>query len=189
MPGEYVIRWTGGRIGAGASVFHMRGTDSPSAAFAAANACRGFFDAIKAHLPLGVTLTPDAEFKNLTAEGVLTSVVPLTAPATVTGTGSGAWANGQGCMIRWNTPAVVSGRRLLGRTYVVPLLGSAFTGGNMNPTIQANIGSAASTLISSLASNGTPLQVWSKAHSVTADVIGGTVPARPQSLRTRNDRE
>lgn len=189
MPGEYVVRWTGGRIGLGASVFHMQGTESPSAALAAATAVRNFFDTLKSQFPPTVSMTFDPEFKNLTAAGVLTSVVPIAAPVQVIGTGAGTFANGTGAMIRWNTSAVVAGRRLLGRTYLVPLVSGAFVSGNVASGNQSTIANAGTALISALASNGTPLQVWSKANAVTGDVITAQVPSRPSSLRTRNDRD
>lgn len=189
MVAEYTVRWNGGRIGLGASVFHFGGTDSPSAAFAAANAIRSFFDTIKPLLPNTIQITPDPEIRNMTAAGVLTSVVSFTPPATVVGTGTGAWTNGSGGMIRWTTASVVGGRRLLGRTFIVPLNGSSFTGGNLTSAAIGSIVAAGNTLQSAMTANGTPLQVWSKKNAVTSDVIGNAVPSRPSTLRTRNDRE
>lgn len=188
MPSEYVVRWSGGRIGSGASVFHFAGTSSPTVAQAAANAVQNFFTAVRSVIPVGITMSFDAEVRVLSESGVLTAVIPVSPPAAVTGNGSGAWANGTGMMVRWNTASVVGGRRLLGRTFLVPIRGSAYTGGNLDPTVIGTVQAAADALIAAMSTGSATLQVWSRKNSVVAAVSGASVPTRPSTLRTRNDR-
>lgn len=189
MPSEYVVRWQGGRIGLGATVFHFKGTNSPTAAQAAVNAIDTFFGAINNVIPTGVTTRGDAEVRVLTESGVLTDVLTVTQPATRSGGGGAAYGSGLGAMIRWNTPSVVAGRRLLGRTYVVPMDSTRFTAGNVTGAAQTILTNAGTALIGSMATNGFPLQVWSRKNGVVADVTSCQVPLRPSTLRTRNDRD
>lgn len=190
MVAEYVVRWTGGRIGAGATVFHMNGTSSPTAATAAADAVQAWVTAIRPLIPLTVTMRPDSEMKILAATGELQDIIPISGRVSTTGTQSGVYASGIGGMIRWSTSAVVAGRRLQGRSFLVPM-GSAQFGadGNVTNGAQTTGNTAAANLISALAAAGLPLCVWSKKNAVTSPVLSGTLLARPSTLRSRNDRD
>ena len=189
MPSEHVVRWTGGRIGLGASVFHFGGTSSPTSAQNAADAIQAFFGSIRPILPIGVTCLADPEVKVYSAAGVLVDVIPISGRTGQAGSQSGVWANGVGGMIRWNTSAVVAGRRLQGRTFIVPMGSAQFdSSGNITTGARATANTAALTLISALGSNGTPLQIWSRKNAVVTDVLTGAMPTRPSTLRSRNDR-
>lgn len=189
MPSEYVVRWSGGRIGSGASVFHFAATASPTVAQAAATAIDAFFFAIRAQIPAGITLRGDAEVRVLNADGTLENVLTVTPGAAILGTGTGAWANGIGGMVRWNTASVVNGRRLIGRTFIVPLRSGAFTSGELGGTALAEIQAAATALVGAMSGASAALQVWSRTNATVSEVISAQVPTRPSGLRTRNDRE
>lgn len=113
-----------------------------------------FFDVVR-------TLTPNA----------LTTDVPNTGDVIDTGTGhitgnwtgsgggtsvSGVTASGysgaSGALIRWNTGAILNGRRLIGRTYLVPLAGlTQATDGSLQTTTQASLVAAGQALITAYA--------------------------------------
>lgn len=188
MPSEATFNWSGGRIGNGASVFHFAATSSPSVAQGAVSAIHAFFNTIRTLIPSGITITDPLEVRVLDAGGTLVQVIPVNPQSPVLGSGTGAWQNGAGGMIRWSTASVVGGRRLLGRTYIVPMRSTAFTAGNMDPAASATLSVAGTDLISAMAGVSAPLQVWSRKNAVVAPVIAATVPARPSGLRTRNDR-
>lgn len=189
MPSEYTVRWQGGRIGLGASVFHFAGTNSPTVAQGAANAIKAFFVSISSTIGTGISWQFDPEVRVMSADGTLTAVIPVTAPAAQSATGGTDWTNGSGYMIRWNTASIVGGRRLLGRTFMVPAESGVFLSGNVTGLAIGQVGTACSTLISAMAANSSPLQIWSRKNAITSDVTGFSVPGRPTTLRTRNDRD
>lgn len=189
MPSEYVARWRGGRIGAGASVFHFTGTNSPTTAQSLANAVRQFFVAAAPLIGSGIAIEFDAEVRVLDNNGTLTAVLPVTRPTILSGSGGNDFINGTGGMVRWTTSSIVAGRRLLGRTFIVPMESASFVSGEMTASAQGTLAAAGAALITASQSASAPLVVWSRANAVTAEVINCTVPSRPSSLRTRNDRD
>lgn len=188
MPQEYVVRWSGGRIGTGATVLHFVSIAGPAGAQGIADAVRAFFDARKASFPNDVTFTFDAEVKEISNSGVLTGVYPVTAPAVLAGTGATTWANGSGRMVRLTTGVIIGGRRLYGRIFLVPSIDFTDPSGNVQGgTITADK-SALTTLMSTVSATGSNLAVWSRKNAATAPVTTADTQARPVTLRTRNDR-
>lgn len=188
MPQEYVARWTGARVGAGASVFHFESIASGTAATALAGYVRGMFDAIKGNIPDDVTISFDGEMKELDNSGTLIAVYPVTVPSTVSGTYTGSFANGSGIVVRHNTGAIVNGRRLIGRTFIVPAgHGSFQNNGEVLPVAQAGINTAFVNLRTSANTTGANFAVWSRKNGTVAPVSSSQTLSRPSTLRTRND--
>lgn len=189
MPQQYVAQWTGGRIGTGASVFHFESIGSGTAAQSLANAVRTCLQAVSGLFPTDVTIDFDSEVRELANDGTLIDVYPVTTPLQVIGTGAGTYANGVGVLVRHNTAVIAGGRRLLGRTFLVPVQGSAFANtGDVNGSTVTTVNNAFAALRTSAAGTGADLAVWSRANTLTAPVTNSVCLGRPSTLRTRNDR-
>lgn len=184
---EYTARWAGGRIGSGATVMHFQGPADTITGNLIAAAMRQWFSARQAALPNDVTITFDAEIRNYALDGTLQTVIPITAPAPVTGSYADVWTNGAGRMVRYSTGQVVNGRRLNGRTFLVPS-GGVFdnTGNVLGGTITADQ-TAHDTFRNALLAAGTEIVVWSRTYSVAHPVLTMSTVVRPVGLRTRND--
>lgn len=103
---------------------------------------------------------------------------------------NGSWAAGVGATATWETGDIRNGRRLRGRTFLVPLWTGAFGVGQLGSTAQANLQAAATIMVNACASAGHPLQVWSRPtakHPVggLSTVISATVKSQTATLRGR----
>lgn len=194
MPLEVTVDWSGtGITGLGTSVFHGR-TDGVATTSAAAQSLadrvRQFFFDIRGVMAPGITWTFRNEVLELdTSTGVLLSAVPVTPPITLSSTGSAAnYSRAVGARVDWNTSAVVNGRRLKGRTYLVPV-----SGGNLDTTgtLASSCITAVQTAAAAYCNTGVFTSarpgVWSRTHGILADALAGTVDDRTSVLRSRRD--
>lgn len=189
MPQEYVARWSGGRIGAGATVFHFESIGSNAAAQILANGVRTFFDSLKGFLPQSINIDFDTEVRDLTSAGGLSAVYPITKPAAVVGTNVSSYAAGTGLLVRHTTGVIAGGRRLQGRTFLVPIGSANFTNtGEALPATQTTIAGYFATLKATAGGTGANFAVWSRKNATVAPIQVSTVVSRVTTLRTRNDR-
>jgi len=189
---EYRVNWTGTTItGPGISVFH--GRPSPLAPGGAAeqdlaNRCRAYFAAIANLVPNGIVWDFPAEVAELdTVTGQLVNVTPITKPVDVSSNGGvGVYARPAGARTDWLTGAIVSGRRLRGRTFLVPINSAQFdTAGTLVAGAISTMNAAATTYIGTSASFSP--SVWSRTHGIQADIIAFNVPDTVAVLRSRRD--
>lgn len=149
---------------------------------------RTFFDTVKSYLPAGLTLSfPGSGDIIDPATGNLSGAWSETAQTNVVGTGSGNYAGNAGAVVHWLTDSIVRGRRLRGRTFLVPLVTGAYdTLGSLGTTPLATLQSAASTLVGAAS---TPLEVWSRPGPGYAGsqgtVTSSRVPDLAVSMRSR----
>lgn len=188
MVHEYVVNWSGGRIGAGATVLHFDDSIGGPVLQTIADQVRIWFEARKVALPNDVTLTYSPEIRQLSLAGVLQNVEPVTQPLPTVGTYTGAWSNGFGRMVRLNTGQVIGGRRLQGRIFLVPSGGVYESDGNIIPATITADKAAHDFFQEAMIANDTQLVVWSRTKAATAPVISMNTVSRPVGLRTRNDR-
>jgi hypothetical protein len=94
------------------------------------------------------------------------------------GTGAnGSYSAASGAVITWRTGSVVAGRRLRGRTFVVPLIGTAFgIDGTLSGTAAATIGAAAAKI--HLPHADYAAVVWARPAKERVRKDGTVVPAR-----------
>ena len=187
---EYRAVWNVQGGGTGYSVFHVR--ESPVTTIAAAaqqfaTDLRAGFNSMVTRLPDDVIINFDSEARELAVvNGTLLNVIPVTAPATVTGTSGGSYSAPAGARVDLITGGIVAGRRLRGRTYIVPLSGDSYTTNGL-------VSSAAQTLLETAFGmfDGVPnvysLAVWSRTHDFLADVISVNVPTESAILRSRRE--
>jgi hypothetical protein len=189
---EYRVGWGTGGPNPGVSVFHARisgANTSAQAGQALADRCRTFFDAIKGLVAGTPTWTFPAETVELNVNtGQLEEVDQITAPANVVGSSSTAYSAPSGARIEWRTDAVVAGRRLRGRTFIVPLLAGAYD-------VQGTLSTATLTALNTAATNFRDTSVftacqpavWSRTHGILADITSSLTPDEAAVLRSRRD--
>lgn len=90
------------------------------------------------------------------ADGLLVGSWTGSGGGTVGGGGGGSAPQGVGACIGWSTDAIVKGRRLRGRTFLVPMSQGVFDGNGL-PTGQVT--SSGTTLANALIASG-PLTIW-----------------------------
>lgn len=127
-----------------------------------------FWDSIKALLPLNLTVTvPGSGDIVNESTGQIQSVWTATGGGTVTATGAGAYSGASGAVVEWLTQGIVAGRRVMGKSYLVPLVTTAYqSDGTLATATQTTLASAASTMQGAL---GNTLLVWARPFVPPAD--------------------
>lgn len=147
-------RWTIPGAGTAYSILHFRGAGigeiDDADADAATMQTYAFFNSIKAYLPgvVKIDVLSDVEVID-DATGTMTDVRLSTTREQVVG-GSGAsatWSAPSGACVTWNTGGVRNGRRVRGRTFVVPLATMAYgSDGTLDSTPLSTMQAAATLL-------------------------------------------
>lgn len=161
---------------------------------------RAFFFALVAQLPNGATVQVQQAVPLYDEQtGLLVDEISAaSAPALVTGTSPAntQYAGGAGAFVGWKTSSIWQGRRVQGRSFLVPLAGVADTNGSLTAAAVLAIQTAANGLIAP----GTPaFGVWAKrfdrtnpAKPVQVDgsfflATSASVPDKTGILRSRRD--
>lgn len=116
--------WAGSPGLPGYSQFYQEVTGTTSVqAQAGHNAVRGFFAGLSAFIPADISVTVDPVYQLVTVEsGEVAGEDSVGSPAPgVAGAFVGGWNRQVGVLVEWLTGRFVNGRRLRGRTYLVPL--------------------------------------------------------------------
>lgn len=176
------VNWTGWPGAPGVSTFYVSTTITDLTPL------KTFFSAVSAYIPTAVVL----DFPNVgdvveEATGLITGAWAGPAVTSQSCTGSGNYAGNAGAVINWRTTLLVAGRRVKGRTFLVPLVTTAYdSGGSLSAGFISSVNAAAAALITGWAGG---LKVWSRPRptiaGAQATVLTGTVPDLAVSLRTR----
>lgn len=195
-------KWSGFPGAPGYSSFHFRdfGTGSgdglePDIAQAqsAADRLRTFFGGMATKVPGSATIEIESEVEMLeSTTGALIDILPISPPLPVDCLGAVSYSGPVGGVVNWKTSLVHRGRRIRGRTFLVPFTSDCFsTTGGLDPTIRDDIQSHAEVLS---ANPGTPdLGVWSRPSAAGATdgqwavVASCNVPLLAAVLRSRRD--
>jgi hypothetical protein len=120
--------WTGGTIGTGYTAFHaVGGAEQYFADQAYAFMSQVCGTGASSAIPNGIKVTPDGFVDILdAATGSLVTSVGITAPSVINGGSGGSYAAPGGVCINWSTGGVVGGKRVRGRTFIVPLNSSKY---------------------------------------------------------------
>lgn len=154
---------------------------------------RTFLQAIAPNFPNDVTFNIDPAVDVLEdTSGELLTSFQTAATAPVPGTQVGTFSSASGAVISWRTSVIRKGRRIRGRTFLVPLAGICFnTSGRLDAGVQGQLQTAAQALA---AQSGTPdLGVYARpsgpgaVDGQWAVVTAATVPELPAVLRSRRD--
>lgn len=123
------------------------------------------------------------------ATGLITGSWSTATPAAVTGVVAGVYAAPTGFIANHNTNGVIAGRRLRGRSFLVPAAGTAYdTNGTLTATALSAAQGASTTFLAAV----TPqFVVWHRpiAHAggSTSPVTAIVVPDKACVLRSRRD--
>lgn len=158
---QYQVFWTVPGAGPSVTTFHFQNVDSTRAA-ATADLVSDWFNSQQNYIPEDVLWEFGDEFAVLdTATGALTATIPVTPPAGSGGLVTGGWAAGAGYRIDWLTPFVREGRRVRGRTFMVPAGGNQFgADGQVSGSLRTAVTSASAAFLNGLVANTTPLAVY-----------------------------
>lgn len=183
--------WTGFAGGPGYSNFYLDGEATAAEATSAAAALRTMFNGLIGYLPNNLTIRPTgvAQYLDL-GSGVMTGQTAYTQPLQVTGTNTTAYSGLSGASIRWVTGAVINGRALSGRTFLVPMVGIYDTDGTLAPAFVTTLTTLANAYAHYVASSDPAATVvWHRpiagVGGAAATMSGAIVPDKAVGLRSR----
>lgn len=185
-------RWANFRGAPGYSNFFFDGafTDEDGAA-AAAFAVSAFFRGVADALPTGLTIQVQGTADVIDeASGQITSVMDFASPTQVVGTGGATYSAATGAVVNWNSQDYVNGRRVRGRTFLVPLDSAAFDdNGDISSTVLGDLRAEADELVTATLEH--PMCVWHRPVNGSGGsshvVSTATVPDLGAVLRSRRD--
>lgn len=151
-----VISWQGAQIkGNAVTVLHFDGSVNPAPP--SAGAIGGVFGPFMGQFPTGVTVTfPGSGDSIEDTTGELIGTWSSGANVQTTGGGVATAPAGVGACVTWKTGGIIDGRRLRGRTFLVPLCTGAYqSDGTLSDTTYA----ALNTFAAAMMAVG-PLAVW-----------------------------
>lgn len=183
-----VCEWAGTAVtGRAVTVLHYTGSEQEAPPVAA---LKSAFASNATLFPAGTTITiPNSGDSIEDTTGELVSVWTGTGGGTVTGTAAGATVLGVGACIGWRTGGILNGRRLRGRTFLVPL--GAFVwepNGTFSTSAMTQLQATADAI---MATGG--LAVWHRPSTSSASdgnsygVTSNTVRDKPAILTSRRD--
>jgi hypothetical protein len=187
---RYTATWSGGKIGTGFTNLYF--TLGAETAQATADAVKAFFStaySVGAMLPQGVTISFASQVDQVgDHSGELTMSDLVTPPSPITGSDSTRYAAVAGGCVTWQTAGFLGGKRVRGRTFLVPIGGGALQNdGTLDTTFLGFVSSAATNLIAA----APELVVWHRPSSTEAGdgapfvVTGAKVSDRTAYLTSR----
>lgn len=192
---KFTTRWDGWTGGPGYTNWYVGGNPDSSQTDGAAAAIKTFLEAVKGYLPTSILISFIPTVQIIAeADGSLAEQRNIaTLPAVVTATGTGTFSAPAGVCVTWRTMTSTGRRLLMGRTFLVPMAGSAAqTDGTLAVAAQSAIVTAGNAYVNRLAS-GTPGRpvVWRRpkagASGFNGEVVNCTVTDKVAVLRSRRD--
>jgi len=194
-------RWSGFVGGPGyTNLFFAAVTASPTDALAAANKSRVLFDGVKGGLMGNTTISLMSDVKVIEdSDGETLDIYSVSGVSPVTGAGSGSYAAPVGICIDWLTNTLHAGRRMQGRTFLVPVTIDALSGdGSPSSAFITTVQGAATAF---QAAAGPTFGVWGRPRKADPDavppkpavaglwgpVLSSRVPDKTVVLRSRRD--
>lgn len=184
--------WSGFRGAPGYSNFYFAGDSGDETTLEqTGETIRSFFNGFREYLPPSVNIQVRGTAEIIDeASGQITSQVDFDPPSSVVGAATGSYSAASGAVVNWNTNAYRNGRRVRGRTFLVPLSTSSYdSGGDLSATALNAIRSGATFLSSGAAP--LPFVVWARpvngSGGTAEPVVSHTVPDLGAILRSRRD--
>lgn len=192
-------KWTGFAGAPGYTNFYFQNnfsTDPTDAeATSAMTAVDGFWVGVLSILPPTVTVTVQGDVEVIEeTDGSLADVFPKsTLSARIGSATSAGYSAASGAVVTWRSSGVHRGRRVRGRTFLVPCANVAYqSDGTLQPSTIGTLQTAANTLVTTTAPEP-PFGIWARPSSKTAtdgnfyEVSGATIPDIAAVLRSRRD--
>jgi len=186
---RYVPEWTGFSGAPGYTVLHFNVAEDPSDVSAIAAAVAGFFGDLAALIPTNTTITYPGEMTIHNDGGTLTGATSVNVvPAPTDCTGTAAYSAVSGARVTWETGSIVAGRRIRGRSFLVPLVVTQYSNdGTLTPFCVTSLQAAGTDMIAALTAAGCQLVVWSPTTSTISNVTSCSIPDQATVLRSRRD--
>jgi hypothetical protein len=199
---QVTYRWTGFPGATGFTNFYFQATAGDSfEALAVATQSRVFFSGIASILPSNVNIDCQTDVRLIEdSNGDLTNIFTVSGLTQVKGTGGPAgYAGASGGCVDWLTGAIHGKHLMVGRTFVVPLVGGAYeNNGTLTPGTVTTLATAAETFRTQA---GPLFGVWGRprAAKVPPDpnkpqivgawhpAISSRIPDKAVVLRSRRD--
>lgn len=195
-------RWTGFSGAPGYTVMHFRDFDTgdgpgvdPTAASAqaASDRMRAFLGAFPELLPITVRIDLDPNVDILEdSTGTMVDSLTVTPGAQLSGSSGGNYSAAIGAVVNWSTGSIRAGRRVRGRSFLVPLSSTAFfTDGTLSASALTTLQAAANILVDR--TNTPDLGVYARptlagaADGQWVVATGARVPDMGAVLRSRRD--
>jgi hypothetical protein len=186
-------KWTGFSGAPGYSAFHFDAATAGAGPTAqqCADAVRTLLVSWGVYLPGNVRLEIESEVQRIEeTTGELIGFEQITPGSPVSGGISSPYSAASGAVIIWNTGGVRRGRRIQGRTFVVPLGGEGLASdGSLSSAAQGAIQAGATTFADSI----TAPVVWARpsgpgaSDGQIASITAARVPDMAAVLRSRRD--
>jgi hypothetical protein len=188
--------WSGFQGAPGYSKFSFQNLIDDSSRNAAGVQVKNFFDGIISLMQSSWNIAVQSSIDEFDmATGALTGGSAMTtvpAPSVGTGAATLTYQGGAGACVTWTTPVVFNGRRVRGRTFLVPLVNAAASDGTLAATALSAINSAALAFANAA---GPEFSIWARQFSPTnpnlqiggalAPVTGGSSKDMTAQLRSR----
>lgn len=173
------VKWTGFSGAPGWSNFYWDNFDGgflvQASANSVANRVETFLNAIKVRIPNHVSMAIQSDVEDVNPiDGKMTQIYSIASKPAILGTAvTQSYSAASGIVINWRTAAVKNGRRVGGRTFLVPVAGGAYqSDGTITPGDLTETQNAASALLTHV--DPERLAVWSR--PVTKDKAGNLLP-------------
>lgn len=158
--------WSGFIGSPGYTKFHWIDLATTASYSAATDGTRAFFFQLAAFLSSAWTITVNQTLQEYDAATgrLIAEHSAAAAPAPVVGTAAAAaYAGGSGAVATWKCGSIYNGRRVQGRTYLVPLMGIFETNGTLTSGAITAIQTAGDNLINiALADFAVWAKIWQK---------------------------
>jgi len=165
MPGtvsRVTAVWSGFAGAPGYSKFSFQPLADDTARNAAGAAIRTFFLTVLTYVPSGTTIQflPQVDDLDIITGQLVSSATMTTVPASLTSSaGLQAYAAGSGFVVTWGATGVFNGRRIRGRTFIVPAVACFENDGTLTSAAITAVQGAGNALI---ATAGADLAVWNR---------------------------
>lgn len=206
------LNWTGFSGGPGYTNLHFGvpgGSDgawiTPENIASAVSKTDTFVNVLNAALPSAVSLQIDKTAEVIAiVDGRLIDYKTVSPFARANGSGTGNWSAASGAVINWYSSGIRNGRRVRGRTFVVPLAGSALDSNGTIADATVSAFANAATALLAPGTGGIQLHVWGRptrsdvidpatgkktvnADGVAHPAISARVPDKVAVLTSRRD--
>lgn len=188
------VNWNGWSGGPGLTQLAIDYQGDVPAVEASADAVRNFLFGVRTFIPQSILLTisQDLDLFDSTTGVLSGSITMSAAPSGVQGSYVGDWSAAAGFQVGWKTSAIQNGRRVAGRTFIVPAAGCFDVDGTLESSAVTSIGTAAQALVDANTANPTaPVSIWGRPSegkpASFAPISGYSVPDQGAVLRSRRD--
>jgi len=181
------VGWSGFIGSPGVSTFYIRETE-PGGTVELAPLRQFLSAALTGFLPNGVTLTfPTVGDVILDTTGTIVGTWTAAPQAPIIGASIGVFSGTSGAVVTWRTIVLVGGRRVRGRTFLVPLAGTAYASdGTLATNFRDGVLAAAAAVIQDpFAKLGIFHRPVGGAGGVVAAIAAATMTDKAMVLRSR----